>query len=106
MHKRRIQLILPLLILMSVTSWGENWPHIASVRKSFLAREKKIVQGILDDGIKSGEIVCEESSLVAHVLIVALASLEYQWSFDERQVSLEQLVDTMLNMMSQGILRK
>jgi len=87
-------------------TWGDYWPHIAAVRKQFLAEEIRIVEDILEKGVATGELMCDNTHLAAQVLVVALASTEYQWSMDEHEIPLEDLVDTMLGMLTEGIRRR
>lgn len=84
-------------------SWGDYWPHIDHIRRSFLDQEQEIVAGILRDGVEAGEIRVPDVNQVALVLILALASTEYQWSLEEERFSLHELVDLMLKMMIEGI---
>ncbi|MEW5922851.1 MAG: TetR/AcrR family transcriptional regulator [Candidatus Zixiibacteriota bacterium] len=87
-------------------TWGDYWPHIAQFRKQFLKEEQEIVKNILIQGIKRNELVINNVEMAAHVLIVALASLEFQWALDEYHISLETMVDNMLEMMMHGIYRR
>lgn len=87
-------------------TWGDYWPHIAQFRHQFLKEEQEIVKNILIQGIKRNELVINNLEMAAHVLIVALASLEFQWALDEYHMSLETMVDNMLEMMMHGIYRR
>ncbi|PKK82716.1 MAG: hypothetical protein CVT49_12325 [candidate division Zixibacteria bacterium HGW-Zixibacteria-1] len=87
-------------------TWGDYWPHIAQIRQQFLKSEQEIVKDILLQGIKRNELVINNVEMAAHVLIVALASLEFQWALDEYKISLETMVDNMLEMMINGIYRR
>ena len=87
-------------------TWGDYWPHIAQVRKRFLRGEKDIVREILQTGVYSGTFHIEQLDSAAHVLVVALASVEHQWSLEEQELSLPALVDMMIDMMVNGIRRK
>ena len=87
-------------------SWGDYWPSIAGIRKQFMTRDRNIVKRILDEGVISGELTCENTELAAHALAVSLASVEYQWTTDELEIPIEDLIDTMVNMMSEGIRRR
>lgn len=87
-------------------TWGDYWPSITKVRHRFLKAEKDVVRGILAEGIERNELSISNLNMAAHVLIVALASVEYQWALDEYRISLETMVDSMLEMMLEGIRKR
>lgn len=87
-------------------SCGDYLPHLAQVRADFLREEQKAVAGILYRGVQSGELQIEDTDKAAYVMVLALASFEYQWSLDEGRFTLPVLADTMLNMIVNGIGRK
>ncbi|HDL04188.1 MAG: hypothetical protein DRP46_07980 [Candidatus Zixiibacteriota bacterium] len=87
-------------------TWGDYWPHIAQVRQRFLFAEKYMVKDILEQGVKRQELKIKDLDMAAHVLAVALASVEFQWALDEDSLTLENLVDGMLDMMVYGISRR
>ena len=84
-------------------SWGEYWPHIAEVRTDFLAREHNAVADILNWGAQSGEFQVADTEKAAYVMVLALTSVEYQWPLNEGRFTLPELVDTMINMIVNGI---
>ena len=86
-------------------TWGDYWPHIAQIRQRFLDAEKKMVKDILEQGVRQQELKIKDLDMAAHVLVVALASIEYQWALDEDSLTLDNLVDGMLDMMVYGISR-
>jgi len=87
-------------------SWGDYWPHFAQIRNDFLTREQRTVSEILKDGIRSGELQVEDCDKAAYVLVLALASVEYQWFLNEGRFTLDETVDTMIKMVMKGIGRK
>ena len=87
-------------------SWADYWPHIARIRKDFLRKEQELVAGVLDAGVLSGEIEIRDTRKAALVLILALASAEYQWSLEENHFDLPELIDMMLEMVIEGIRKR
>ncbi len=87
-------------------TWGDYWPHIAHVRQRFLDEEEKIVREILHFGNKGAELEVKKVDLVAHILVVALTSVEYHWALDGQSVTLSRYVDLMLDMMIDGIRKR
>jgi len=84
----------------------DYWPHIAEVRTRLMREERKIVQGIIREGNRTGELAVKDIDLVAHILVVALQSVEYPWAIDEHGISLKRYVDTMLRMMMNGLKKR
>jgi AcrR family transcriptional regulator len=87
-------------------SWGDYWPYIAGVRRDFLQAEKDLVKQILEQGMRLGDLRLRDVDLSAHVLVVALTSLEFQWSLKELEMPLPVLADGMLEMMVDGIRKR
>lgn len=86
-------------------SWGEYWPFINRIREDYLAREQEVVAGILREGVERKELQLQDPEQAARVLILALASLEFQWSLEAGDFSLPEMIDLMLEMMLGGIRR-
>lgn len=87
-------------------TWGDYWPAIAHVRQNFLAADRDIVREIIDHGIQARELDIKDRDLAAHVMVIGLSTLEYQWAIDEAGISPERLIDLMLDMMIDGIKRR
>ena len=87
-------------------AWGDYWPFIADIRQDFLDREQALVERILREGIKSGELEIKNVRLAALALVLALASVEYQWSLGKKGISLTRMVDLMIEMMVNGIKKR
>jgi AcrR family transcriptional regulator len=87
-------------------SWGDYWPDIARVRQRFLQQEQEIVEGILKRGVASGELCVENTRQAALALVLALASVEQQWSDNEHELRLPEFVDLMLTMIVEGIRKR
>jgi len=87
-------------------SWGDYWPYIAGVRQDFLDREQALVEKILRQGTQCGELEIKNIRMAALALVLALASVEYQWSLGKKGISLTQMVDLMIEMMVNGIRKR
>ena len=88
------------------SSWSDYWPYIAKVRQRFLRQEQEIVEGILKRGVAAGELYVENTQQTALALVLALASVEQQWSENEHGLRLPEFVDLMLKMIVEGIRRR
>jgi len=87
-------------------SRADYWPFIVRIRRQFLDKEQRTVARIIKDGVASGELEVENPERAALVLVLALASVEYQWSLDESRFTLPKLIDLMLKMMLNGIRKR
>jgi len=87
-------------------SWGDFWPHIAIVRERFLTGEAEIVKGILKEGIETDQFEVKNVDLAAKIMVVGLASMEYSWALEDLGISLSSYVDTMLEMIIEGIKKR
>ena len=85
---------------------NEHWPHIEMVRKNFLKAEQMILVSILKGGIASGELDIKDVDLTAQMMIISLKAQEYEWMIDSFDVSLEQYVDLMVNVILNGIRKR
>ena len=87
-------------------SWGDYWPYINRIRKDFIIGEKEIVRNILDLGNNNGELSVKNVDLAAHIMVIGLTSVEYQWVMAEKGISPTVFIDKMLEMMLHGILKR
>ena len=87
-------------------SWGDFWPHVAHVRQRFLRGEAEIVKDILKLGIRTGKFKVKDVDLASYIMVVGLASLEYNWVLEDIGISLSGYVDAMLEMITDGIKKR
>jgi AcrR family transcriptional regulator len=97
-----------LVNLLHVTreAWSEHWPHGTDVQDQILDRQRAIVAGILEFGNRTGELQVRNVDLTAHLMVVALQSIEYRWVFDALDVPLSVYVDHMLDVIINGIKKR
>lgn len=84
-------------------TFGNFWPHIADARDRVLDEEKRIVRQILTTGVECGEVSVPDPSLTAHVLVASFSSLEFDWALGGYDVSLEEHVDHLLDIVVSGL---
>ncbi len=84
-------------------SWADYWPHVAKIRRDFLTKEQELVAKILRDGVKAGELKVRNPQNTALALILSISSVEFQWHLDEGLISLNKLINLMIDMMVEGI---
>jgi len=83
--------------------WSEHWPDGSNTQQRLLSKEREMVIRILKLGNMTGELHAERPELTAHILVLALKSLENPWAVDDYDVSLSELVDHMLEILLNGI---
>jgi TetR/AcrR family transcriptional repressor of mexJK operon len=97
-----------LVILLQITreAWSEQWPHGTELQDQILKRQESLVASILDFGNKSGELRVDHVDLTAHLMVVALQSIEFRWVYDALEMPLSVYVDHMLNVIINGIRKR
>jgi AcrR family transcriptional regulator len=94
-----------LAILYRVTreTWRDYWPDGSNAQQRLLAQEKEMVRKVLESGVETGELQVDRPDFTAHLLVIALQSLEYPWAVEPYGVSLMDFVDHMLDILLNGI---
>ena len=82
------------------------WPYISEAREEFARDEKKIVADMLRHGIEQNELDVPQIDLVAHMMVTSLHSQEMAWAKSDLGVSLESYIDTMTDVMINGIRKR
>jgi len=97
-----------LVILYRVTreTWSDHWPHGSLAQEALLEKEKEIVRGILELGIKNNELQVENIDFTSRLLVVALQSVERPWAFEGYNISLPEYVNNMLEILINGIKKR
>ena len=86
--------------------WNEYWPYVDSARAEFIAQEKELVEGILNEGNQTGELNVAKVDLTAHTIVISLKSMEFSWATETCGVPLEEYVDFLITLIMNGIERK
>ena len=87
-------------------SWSYYWSFVDKLRKQFVLKEKEIVKNILIDGNESNELDVENTDQTAHIMVLALKSLEFPWVKDELGVPSSSYIESMLNILMNGLKRR
>lgn len=85
---------------------AEYWEEAEVLRKKFMLEESNILQGILDEGRKSGEFEVENVAATALFMVVSLQSLEYPWSVEGLNMTVQDQVDCMLDILLRGLRKR
>jgi AcrR family transcriptional regulator len=101
----KMSTIRELINFYEVTQQSDDyyWPFVAEARAQFIQEEKDIVKGILEAGNRSKEIHVENTDLVAHMMVVSLQAQEYAWAIETLNISLEEYVNLMIDVVINGI---
>ncbi|MBU1700856.1 MAG: TetR/AcrR family transcriptional regulator [Candidatus Eisenbacteria bacterium] len=94
--------------LYKVTRFSEDgfWPHIRDARVTCIIEENKILQSILKGGIETNELNVPRVDLTAHVLVISFRSLEFPWALEGSDLSIEEHIDQLLQVIYYGIENK
>ncbi len=87
-------------------TWSYYWSFVDKLRKQFILREKEIVTKILSDGNKSKELNVKNTEQTAHIMVLALKSLEFPWVKEELGVSSSSYIESMLSILINGLKRR
>jgi AcrR family transcriptional regulator len=87
-------------------TWNYYWSFVDKLRKEFIFKEKEIVKNILIDGNKSNELNVKNTDQTAHIMVLALKSLEFPWIKEELGVSSTSYIESMLNILMNGLKRR
>ena len=82
------------------------WPYIEEARDNFLQSEKKMLIDILHKGVKAKELEVRNIDLTASIMLTSLKSQEYEWSIQEHNISLEEYIDVMIDIIMNGIRKR
>jgi len=87
----------------------DDLDHYSSIRrireKDFLG-EIELVKSILEDGVKKNIFVIRDTNLAAFAFISALKGLEYPWTIKIPSLEIEKNVDTILEILFNGIVKR
>jgi len=87
-------------------SWGDFWPHLADTDHRFVKEEEKIVREILELGNQTGELDVERLEFVSHLTVIALKAVDFPWVLKDYNVTPQEYVDMIVNMMMNGIRKR
>lgn len=83
-----------------------NYALVEEIRKQYDTKEMSIIHSILKDGVKQKLLSVTNIDLTAFVIVVALKGLEYYWATETDTKQIEMKIDTLLNVLLNGILKK
>ncbi|MDD3733249.1 MAG: hypothetical protein PHU88_12825, partial [candidate division Zixibacteria bacterium] len=85
---------------------GDYWPYVEDIRQRFIEEEKKIVRDILRLGNETGELDVKNVDLAAHIITVALKSVEFPWAIETQEMTVPDYVNMMLSMLMEGLKKR
>lgn len=84
----------------------EYWPYIKGVKEQYMRAERSILVEILTEGNRKGELVVSEPELFAHIIAASTSGMEAPWLLSELSISLEEFVDSVVEVFFKGIAQK
>jgi AcrR family transcriptional regulator len=84
----------------------ENHLFIEELRDQYDRFEIELIKGILTFGVEQGEFMIKDLELTAFAIVTAMKGLEYYWAMEKDLKSLEQKMDSLFEILYDGIARK
>jgi AcrR family transcriptional regulator len=81
-------------------------PAVFRVRDKFGSQQIALVKQIIDDGVAAGEFETSDSEVSAMAIYVAMDCLEKPWSFQGRQLALEDKVKALIELYLVGLKKR
>ncbi|WP_141734595.1 TetR/AcrR family transcriptional regulator [Oligoflexus tunisiensis] len=81
-------------------------PAMHRVREKFGAQQIALLKQIIDDGVAAGEFETSDSEISAIAIFVAMNGLEKPWTFQGRQLPLDDLVKALIDLYLVGLKKR
>lgn len=84
----------------------EYWPLIKGLKQKYAQAERSVLVEILTEGEKRGELVVTEPELTARIIAASTSGMEAPWLLSDLSLSLEEFVDSVVEVFFKGLARK
>jgi len=84
----------------------EHYSFIEKARKKSLEREVNTVKEILKDGVDKGVFAVKDLNLTSFAIITAVKGLEYPWAVEVEMPEISKGIDSLLEMLFNGIRKR
>lgn len=81
----------------------EQWDEAQALRERFMAEESRLIAEILTEGVQSGSLAISNVKALAHFVALSLALLECPWNLAGLELTREEQVDLMVDVMLNGV---
>ena len=104
----KIKTVHHLINLHNVTkeSLAELWGPTHDLRQLFVQDEARLLEDILNRGMENGELEVANVAVTARLMVISLQSLVYPWAIEGLNVTVEEQIDFMLELMMNGIRKR
>jgi len=104
----KINTVHQLINLHSVTreSMAEHWGIANGLREQFVREEAAILEDILRRGEEEQDLEVADPRATAHFMVVSLQSLEYPWAVEGLEMTVNDQVELMLQILLNGLRRR
>lgn len=86
--------------------FGEYLSYIEKIRVRYDAEEAKIIQSILQSGLEHGQFNIPNIELTTQAIIKAMKGFEFPWALEQEKNNMEKDIDSMLEILFYGILKR
>lgn len=84
----------------------ESYGFIQTIRKKYDQLEKEFIKKILRNGIKTGLFIIKNLELMAYTIQVGLKAFEYPWALEKNTRKIETNIDTLLEVILYGLIKR
>lgn len=104
----KIKTVHQLINLYNVTNetLAEHWGQAHLMREMFIQEESRILEEIMIKGMETGELEIANVKITASFMVISLQSLESPWAIEGLNVTVEEQVEFMLELMMNGLRKR
>lgn len=84
----------------------ESYSFIERLRENYNRYEIETITGILREGLENGVFIVKNLELTAYTIFIAAKGLEYSWALEPDMKQVETNIDSMLDILFNGLVRK
>ena len=84
----------------------EYYSFIERIRKKYNEYEYSIIKDILNEGVKKDIFNIKDIELTANTFVIAMKGLEYYWAISADAEEISKRIETLIDMVFNGLLKK
>ncbi|NLW09727.1 MAG: TetR/AcrR family transcriptional regulator [Firmicutes bacterium] len=84
----------------------ESYSFIERLRENYNRYEIETITGILQEGLEMGAFIVKNLELTAYAIFTAAKGLEYSWALESDMKKIETNIDSLLDILFHGLVRR
>lgn len=84
----------------------EQYNIIEQLREKYDKYEMKMIKSILNEGVKKGVFTIKNTQMTAFAIVVAFKGFEYKWALENNLSRIESNINSLLDILFKGILKR